>query len=776
MSWRRTVAPLSAAFLFYLAVTAVMTDPLPRRLHGVLASGAVDPALNAWILNWNARATPLTRGYWDAPIFYPLPGMLTLSESLMSLGVLATPLHWAGAGPELVYNVAFLLSFPLSALSAHLLTLRLTGRQDAALVSGLLFGFCPYRCAQVGHLQVLSAYGIPVVLLGLHAFLETRRFRWLLLSSLAWLLQGLANAYYLLYVPVLVALWAFFFVGFRDRPALARLLLAFSLAAVCALPVLLEYRSAHQRLGLRRSVAEIESYSPDMAGLGAGTHLLAFRPRLVLIGDAERQIFPGRIAGLLWLLAFVLAVRDARRDPGPASHASLGLWLVAAGFGLAALSAVVLGPWRLDIPAIPISVGAIDKPLGMAWLCLIASATTSRAGLSSLRRGALLWFYAGATLLLWVLALGPSPTLLGSPVWYKAPYAWLLLLPGFDSLRVTGRFAMLAAATLAVGGGLVVARLLPRHGAWRTVAVALLSLGILAEGWPLEMHLATAPSRSALLESSAPASLAVLELPLGDRDADAAAMYRQCFHGHPLWNGYSGYDPPHYPALRRALAAGEPEALRVMAEVGPLLVRVDRRRDADGSLGRWVAAYQGASLIAAQDEESVYRVAASTTRSHASGPRLSIAAIQANTNPAAVPHLFDGDLESRWHTGPQRGDEEISLDLGRDQPVGAVVLSLGPYVNEFPVGLLVERSTDGMAWTEAFRGSGDVAALRAALQSARDIPMRVDLGGQPARFVRLRQMGRDPVWSWSIAELWVEGPVAAPLAAPVATPLEAPSS
>jgi hypothetical protein len=77
---------------------------------------SIDPSLNAAILSWNAHALTMTEGWWDAPIFWPSPGALALSEHLLGISVLTTPLQWAGATPLTVYNIAFLISFPVTAL------------------------------------------------------------------------------------------------------------------------------------------------------------------------------------------------------------------------------------------------------------------------------------------------------------------------------------------------------------------------------------------------------------------------------------------------------------------------------------------------------------------------------------------------------------------------------------------------------------------------------------------------------------------------------------
>ena len=67
-------------------------------------------------------------------------------------------------------------------------------------------------------------------------------------------------------------------------------------------------------------------------------------------------------------------------------------------------------------------------------------------------------FYAAATLLMWVLALGPGGDGQDPASPYR-PYSWLLWLPGFNGLRVSSRFAMLGTLCLAMAASLAVAHL-----------------------------------------------------------------------------------------------------------------------------------------------------------------------------------------------------------------------------------------------------------------------------------------------------------------------------
>src|SRR5688572_6436623 len=191
-------------FVFYCVITLALAHPLVRLLGSAFPHDPGDPALNTWILWWNAQTIPLTPAWWNAPAFYPVEGVLSFSETLLGLAVLSTPMQWFGSSPLVAYNVLFLLTFPLCGIAAYLLALEITRRRDAAFVAGVLFVFAPYRMSHLPHLQVLAAFGMPVALFALHRYLRDPRARWLVLFAAAWLWQGLDNGYYLLFFSVLV--------------------------------------------------------------------------------------------------------------------------------------------------------------------------------------------------------------------------------------------------------------------------------------------------------------------------------------------------------------------------------------------------------------------------------------------------------------------------------------------------------------------------------------------------------------------------------------------
>ena len=266
-------------FALFLALALAWTWPLVTRLSWRIPHDPGDPILNTWILWWNTQAVPFTDAWWNPPVFYPMPGAFALSEHLAGIAVFTTPLQLAGVTPLGAYNVALILSAWLSGYFAFLLGRRVTGSIFAGLIAGLAFGFAPYRASHLSHLQVVTSQWMPLALFAMHAFLEEGRRRWLIVFAAAWLLQALSNGYYLLFFPPLIGLWLLWFVPWRTQGRrgieLAGTLAASSLLLV---PVLLQYKTIHDGLGLRRTLGEITMFSAKLSSYVQPAALLAFWP------------------------------------------------------------------------------------------------------------------------------------------------------------------------------------------------------------------------------------------------------------------------------------------------------------------------------------------------------------------------------------------------------------------------------------------------------------------------------------------------------------------
>ena len=523
---RRPVSILAA----FAALAVVWTWPLARYLPSRIPHDPGDPILNVWLLWWNAQAIPFTERWWNPPIFYPMSGALGLSEHLAGLGLFTTPLQLLHVNALAAYNVALILSFALSGFFTFLLVRRLAslsspGTRDlAAFCAALIYGFGPYRAGQLAHLQVLTSQWMPLALLAMHTYLEGGRRVWLLVFAGAWLVQALSNGYYLLFFPVLIALWIAWFTAWRHAAARGLALAGtWAGASVLLVPMLVKYASIQRGLGLSRTGDEMIIFSATPSSFLNAPRMLALWHSSEAT-TTEAFLFPG-VTSLLLVLCGALAFA-----------------------------------WRAQAPD---DVGPTGATAG--------------------RRSSFL-FYTAAALIMWALALGPSAPGQGSP-WWLHPYTLLARLPGFDGLRVPARFAMLATLCLSVAAGLAVSRIAPRRRRWRTVAACVLVAGLLADGWMRPMPLAPPPGR--MLLPDLPHAL-VVELPANEGPIDVAAMYRQTLHGLPIANGYSGHTPPHYVIMSQALRRGDPSVITELARGRPLVITVREAFDPGGSVRRLI--------------------------------------------------------------------------------------------------------------------------------------------------------------------------------------------
>src|SRR5207247_3915451 len=114
------------------------------RFRSTVPSDLGDPLLTIWILWWNAHHIPFTAAYWNAPIFAPAPYTLALSETLLGVAWLTTPLQWLGASPLVAYNVMYVATPIFNGLAAYWLCLTLTRRPYAAAIRGPAYALGPY--------------------------------------------------------------------------------------------------------------------------------------------------------------------------------------------------------------------------------------------------------------------------------------------------------------------------------------------------------------------------------------------------------------------------------------------------------------------------------------------------------------------------------------------------------------------------------------------------------------------------------------------------------
>jgi hypothetical protein len=713
--------------LVMAALSVAATYPLVRQMGSALPGDLGDPLLTTFILGWDAdRIRHGLQALWDAPFYFPTAGALTLSEHLLGIAVFTAPIQWLTGNAVLAYNLAFLGSIVLSGVGGYLLTRFLWGRRDAAWLGALAFAFAPHRAMQVGHLQVLVCGWMPIALWALHRYFATWSRRAMAAFALAFALQALSNLYYMLFFSLAVAglgaaelgrfLRARTARGADPAPSVARVAvdLGFAAAAIGAalVPVLLAYRRSLGGAGFHRTLREMINFSAvagDYLRIPAG--LWAWSGRLSA-GAAERALYPGVIAAALAVLGLLSFARsDATGER--------------------------IGRWRWYV--------------GLYAALLVFS----------------VW-----------MTLGPGVT---------GPYTVLLtLVPGLDGLRVPARFVVMVALALAVlgsaGAAWVLARLRPRVA---LVAAAVVGAAIVADGYggpltmvPFDPWQADRSELNAWVRSGPDGG--VLELPIvpfAFAPVSLAYQYNTLLHRHPVVNGYAGrgsafqdylgdFASPfrqrdevgdalqglralnvRFVILHRDVASRRPE-LR-WTEPDLLAEAIDRaagmveekRQFGEAVAWRLAPPVPSSSL----DTRGLVALAAGAIRATASA------------NPDLVRFAFDGNIDTRWHSGrPQDGSEWMRLDFDRDIDIGRLVFTTPPAgIGNHPRDLVVEsQSADGS--TTVLRSGSVMPGLIRSLAAGTDgSPVVLDLPRNQTRTLWLRQRGRTTSWYWTVPELTV---------------------
>ena len=754
-NWR----PFAFAFAAYSALAIALTFPLVLHLSSMVPHDVGDPLLSTAILWWNAHVMPFTERWWNGFAFYPATGFLAFSDPRLGESLIATPLQWLGCSPVTAYNLTFLATYPLCAIAAHWLGFVLTKRHDAAAIGGLAYGFCPFRIAHLPHLELLAAFGMPAALAALHLYMDTRRRRWLAVFALALVVQGYCSSYYLLFFSVMVALWLVWFTRRGDAGALVGIVLAGVCAVAALAPLAIGYSRVHAHYGFGRSFEEVLAYSADATSIFTAHSTVMLWSWTARWARSEGELFPGATIALLALAGAILAWRrGAPRD----RLDRVSIWLLPlAGVGAAiAFCGWAYAPWRVAFAGVTISSDAPFKPMTVALLALVVwLGASSRMRAAYARRSAFA-FYGIATVVLFLCSLGPKPTFAGHQFLYQSPYLWLMKTPFFASVRVPARFGLPMMLALAVTGAIAFDRLRLRATARRSLAAALL-IGIMADGWISPLTLPSVPDT--WTASRADGFAAVLELPLGDTFGDLAATYRAIDHRHPVVNGNSGFEPPHYLALRAALEERDPTAFDGLPAQGRILVVVDKRNDPNLEWDRFLMANPRVKRLAPDTRWAFYALDPPPVDAPpCSGDAAPIASITDDDKTGDLSLLTDGNPHTWWATQhPLRGGDNLVLDLGRTVHPCAVVVSVGQFRNSYPRYLIVHTSTDGVTWTVASARRTAGLTMRAALEDPRHVSIPIPLTPSAARFVKLLIGEMPRAVPWRITDVSVRSARAA---------------
>ncbi|GGK93491.1 hypothetical protein [Mangrovihabitans endophyticus] len=490
-----------------LVLAVLMTWPTLRYPLHTLPQDIYDPARQAWQIAWIGHILPSDPvRLWQANAYFPTPHSLAWGDSLLGYA----PAGMLGTGPVaavLRYNILFVLAHALLVFGAYALVRQLGVGRTGSGAAAVAFAFAPWRLAQAGHLDIVSAGAIPLALAMLargHGWSMRRGFRPRRRQA-GWAAAGW-----------LVATWQIslgFALGLPFAGVLAGVLLAIATSATIR-----RFRRPARRpvLGWGLIVAD---------GLGA----------LILVG----------VAALIAVPYF--------RVPGD-GHATEEI-----SFFSPPWRSLLIGPAESRLWGLPHAVprSALDWPAEMTLLPGFVLYALALAGLVfsiwTWRQRLFLALGLGASL---IFTMGTS--FVGGrwtylPVFGHLPASLQQRIPGRLMLWVTLLLAILAAGAVAEvtrrAEHLTAHRIPPWPSPWLRLATLVPMLILLAEGWNATPHPAVPDQPAAMRTASGP----LLVLPTAALSDQTVQLWTTSTFPQ-VANGGGGFAGAQQARLRAAVA------------------------------------------------------------------------------------------------------------------------------------------------------------------------------------------------------------------------------
>ncbi|MCA2212710.1 hypothetical protein [Jidongwangia harbinensis] len=512
-----------------LLLAVVLTWPTLRYPMHTVPQDIWDPARQAWLVSWTGHIL-LTEPaqLWQSHAFFPERYSLAFGNSLLGYA----PAGMLGDGPfaaVLRYNIIFVLAHALLFVGGYALVRQLGAGRTGASVAAAAFAYAPWRLAQEGHLDIVSAGGIPLALAML-----ARGHGWSIRSGLR---PGRRHAGWAA-MGWLVTAWQIS-LGFSLGLPFAYVLAGIVLVVLVAAPIR-HWRKPAQRpvLGWRLLVTDLLGLL-IVAGVGALIALPYLRAADVP-GTAEIRFFSPPLQSLL------IAPAESR------------IWGAAHAVPRASLA------WPAEMTLLP---GFVLYALALVGLVFSIWKWWQRL--------LLLLGLAGAT----ILTLGTTFfdgrwTYL--PLFGHLPQSFGVRIPGRLMLWVTLLLAILAAGAVAEfvrrAEHLSAQRIPPWPGPWLRLATFVPLMLVLVESWNATAHPVMPEQPVVMRTVTGP----MLVLPTSDLQ-DRSVMLWSTSRFQPMANGSGGFAAERQATLRQNVAsfpdAASVQYLRSLGISTVLLVR-----------------------------------------------------------------------------------------------------------------------------------------------------------------------------------------------------------
>ena len=671
----------------------------------------------------SSQTTPLQ--LFDSNSFHPYERSLVFSEHLLAQAVMVAPIQLLTGNALLAQNVATLLALALSGWAMFFFLREAFGREDAALVGGMLYAFHSYTLFELPRLQVLSMQWWPLAAVYLRRALLSGKAKEGALFGLFFLLQCLSCTYYLFYFSPLLVLWGAAFLaatkGARTLRNVRAVLVPALAVTLLMVAIAVPYLEVSREFGYQRPLAQgvdLLDYLAPPAHTALATWIqIPFRPGV-------SPHFVGLTA--LALVAVGLAAAVTRSVP---RGGAVFLWMT--------LVTGVLGVVFASGPTVYVGGVAITS----GPYALLYEYVPFLRSLRSPERVSILVYFAVAVFAAYGAAALLSRT---GPRLARVLLVVLLVVPTFE--HFTGGYY-----GVEVPSGDDV----PEVYRW----------------------LAETPEKDP-----------VVELPLYPRERHrfyALYMLFSTYHWRPIVFGRTSFYPPSVDYFAWQLRTfPDPDSVGLLRSQGVKTVVVHPELWEPPDRGERLARLKTFAnelrltsrfplLVDPQYRrfglggETVYRLEGETPPPATSvlcTPRDEIAPDDWTLKGSGeVPEslAIDRNPETAWKTDGQLPDDYLLIDLGREETVAAARLTFGYPYNEFPRHLVLRSRVKGEPF-ETVRYRDDLSTKLEVLKSLRRRPLDVaiTLRFEPrrARRLRMRVGGREYDFSlpdWQLRELFL---------------------
>lgn len=309
--------------IFFLAITFYFAAPL--FLGGRITGG--DTLLHIWLIAWNNHqffSDPLN--LFQANFFAPHQYTLAFTENELGLTLIAAPILKIFNDHILAYNFLIIFGFVVSGYGMYLLAYHLTKNRAAALLSGVIYAFAPFKLAHGFERLHLTGFSLPFIFLFLHRFSKSKKMGDLLWLTFFVILTAWSSLHYFVFLPLVFLIFLALnywpkkingiyrlspcFSWRRERKMAGQLLAAFLIVFVFISPLFYVYFKFQSLNHLFRPEAELINYSPVF--LDYFLPVFGANAFYNFADSHENIVGIGFVVWLLLILCFIFYVKSIR--------------------------------------------------------------------------------------------------------------------------------------------------------------------------------------------------------------------------------------------------------------------------------------------------------------------------------------------------------------------------------------------------------------------------------------------------------------------------------